>query len=79
MNTVGDNGYTVIKEKLTNAQITKIRKDLTVKPFVNTSFGVEAPAFAVYMESKRKLYLLGITELKNTDIQVILESIVVNL
>ena len=57
MNTVGDNGYTVIKEKLTNAQITKIRKDLTVKPFVNTSFGVEAPAFAIYMESKRKLYL----------------------
>ncbi len=57
MNTVGDNGYTVIKENLTNAQITKIRKDLTVKPFVNTSFGAEAPAFAIYMESKRKLYL----------------------
>ena len=58
MNTVGDNGYTVIKEKLTNAQITKIRKDLTVKPFVNIYFGVEAPAFAIYMESKRKLYLV---------------------
>ena len=57
MNTVGDNGYTVVKEKLTNAQITKIRKDLTVKPFVNASYGAEAPAFAIYMESKRKLYL----------------------
>ena len=56
MNEYGDNGYTVIKEKLTNAQITKIRKDLTVKPFVNTSFGVEAPAFCI-AESKRKLYL----------------------
>ncbi len=57
MNSVGDNGYTVIKEKLTNAEITKIRKDLTVKPFVNGSFGVEASPFAIYMESKRKLYL----------------------
>ena len=38
MNTVCDNGYTVVKEKLTNAQITKIRKDSTVKPFVNTSY-----------------------------------------
>ena len=50
MNSVGDNGYTVIKEELTNAEITKIRKDLTVKPFVNGSFGVEAAPFAIYME-----------------------------
>ena len=33
-----------------NAEITKIRKDLTVKPFVNGSFGVEASPFAIYME-----------------------------
>tara|TARA_B100001027_G_scaffold216120_1_gene191619 strand:+ start:415 stop:1866 length:1452 start_codon:yes stop_codon:yes gene_type:complete len=57
MNGVGNNGYTVLKENLTNQQITKIRKDLTVKPFVNASFGVEAVPFAIYMESKRKLYL----------------------
>ena len=38
-------------------EITKIRKDLTVKPFTNTNYGNEAPAFAVYSESKRKLYL----------------------
>jgi superfamily II DNA or RNA helicase len=65
MNTVGNNGYTVFKDSLTNQQINKIRKDLTVKPFVNASFGVEAVPFAVYMESKRKLYLpryYGISE-----------------
>ena len=66
MNTVGDNGYTVIKENLTSEQINKIRKDLTVKPYVNASFGAEAVPFAIYMESKRKLYLpryYGIKEL----------------
>lgn len=57
MNGIGNNGYTILKENLTNQQITKIRKDLTVKPFVNASFGVEAVPFAIYMESKRKLYL----------------------
>lgn len=65
MNTVGNNGYTVFKDSLTNQQINKIRKDLTVKPFVNASFGVEAVPFAIYMESKRKLYLpryYGISE-----------------
>jgi superfamily II DNA or RNA helicase len=82
MNGIGNSGYTVLKENLTSQQITKIRKDLTVKPFVNASFGVEAVPFAIYMESKRKLYLpryYGIEEFgyptsfkinKGTDIDV---------
>ena len=54
---IGNNGYSVLKDELTSSEITKIRKDLTVKPFTNTNYGNEAPAFAVYSESKRKLYL----------------------
>ena len=54
---IGNNGYSVLKEELTSSEISKIRKDLTVKPFTNTNYGNEAPAFAVYSESKRKLYL----------------------
>ena len=47
----------VLKEELTSTEITKIRRDLTVKPFTNTNYGNEAPPFPVYSESKRKLYL----------------------
>ncbi len=54
---IGNHGYSVLKEELTSSEITKIRKDLTVKPFTNTNYGNEAPPFAVYSESKRKLYL----------------------
>jgi len=50
-------GYTVVKEKLTSNQIQEIRKDLTVKPFVNTDFGAQSQPFAVYGESARKLYI----------------------
>ena len=54
---IGNHGYSVLKEELTSSEITKIRRDLTVKPFTNTNYGNEAPAFPVYSESKRKLYL----------------------
>jgi superfamily II DNA or RNA helicase len=54
---IGNHGYSVLKEELTSTEITKIRRDLTVKPFTNTNYGNEAPPFPVYSESKRKLYL----------------------
>lgn len=54
---IGKNGYSVLKEELTSSEITKIRKELTVKPFVNTNFSPDSVPFAVYSESKRKLYL----------------------
>mgnify|MGYP003993985919 CR=1 FL=1 len=50
-------GYTVLKEDLTSSEILKIRQELTVKPFVNTSYGGVAVPFPVYCESKRKLYM----------------------
>ena len=47
----------LLKKKLTSNQIQEIRKDLTVKPFVNTDFGAQSQPFAVYGESARKLYI----------------------
>ena len=58
MNTsLGKRGYTILKDELTSHELYSLRKDLTVKPFINTSYGGTAVPFPVYCESKRKLYL----------------------
>ena len=58
--TLSKRGYSIIKDELSSQQILSIRKDLTVKPFVNASYGTTPVPFPVYCESKRKLYLLNI-------------------
>ena len=55
--TLGNRGYTVLKEELNTSVLNNIRRDLTVKPFINTDYGAEANPFPLYAESKRKLYL----------------------
>ena len=55
--TLGNRGYTVLKEELNTSVLNNIRRDLTVKPFINTDYGAEANPFPIYAESKRKLYL----------------------
>lgn len=55
--TLGKRGYTILKENISSQEIYSIRQQLTVKPFVNTSYGGVAVPFPVYCESKRKLYL----------------------
>lgn len=58
MNTsLGSRGYTILKEDLSSSEIYNLRKELTVKPFVNASYGGVAVPFPVYCESKHKLYL----------------------
>lgn len=58
LNTViGKRGYTILKEELTSKEIFEIRKELTVKPFINKEYGLEPTPFPVYCESTRKLYL----------------------
>ena len=54
---IGNRGYTVLKDELSSSQITQIRSDLSVKPFVNTNYQQELPPFPIYCESKRKLYI----------------------
>ena len=58
LNTViGKRGYTVLKSELTSKELFDIRKELTVKPFVNKEYGMDPTPFPVYCESTRKLYL----------------------
>ena len=58
MNTsLSKRGYSILKDELSSSELFSIRKDLTVKPFVNASYGTVPVPFPVYCESKRKLYL----------------------
>ena len=43
--------------KLSSNFLNKIRRDLTVKPFINSGYGTESVPFPIYCESKRKIYL----------------------
>ena len=56
-NYIGPRGYSLIKENFTTGQLNEIRKELTVKPFVNKQFSAEASPFSVFLESKKKLYI----------------------
>ena len=56
-NYIGPRGYSLIKENFTTGQLNEIRKELTVKPFVNKQFSAEASPFSVFLESKKKLYM----------------------
>ena len=50
-------GYALKKNELTKKQINKIRKNLTVKPFVHQDYGIQQTPFPIYLESVKKLYL----------------------
>lgn len=51
-------GYNILKSELTEAELAKIKKELTVAPFVPTDFNMVKPApFKLYMESESKLYM----------------------
>jgi hypothetical protein len=54
---LGQKGYTLSKSQLTDDQQTKIRNDLTVKPFVMGSISSDAKVFPVYRESPNKIYV----------------------
>ena len=47
-------GYALKKKDLTKEQIKKIRKDLTVKPFIHQDYGIQQPPFPIYLESVKK-------------------------
>ena len=56
-NYISNRGYALIKENYSHAQLNEVRRDLTVKPFVNKQFSAPANPFSVFLESKKKLYL----------------------
>ena len=58
MNTfLSKRGYSILKDELTSTEKNELKKDLTVKPFVNGDYGAPPKAFPIYCESVRKLYL----------------------
>ena len=54
---LSNRGYSIIKEDTKSSILSEIRRDLTVKPFVNQDYGPKPNPFPIYAESKRKLYL----------------------
>ena len=50
-------GYSVIKNDMNSTQLHQLRKDLTVKPFINKDYPSDSSPFPVYLESHRKIYL----------------------
>lgn len=54
---LGQKGYTISKSELTEEQQTKIRNDLTVKPFVIGAISSDTKMFPVYRESPNKIYV----------------------
>jgi superfamily II DNA or RNA helicase len=54
----GQKGYTILKKELTIEQEYFIRKELSIKPFTQGSFGNNnQPSFPAYRESENKFYL----------------------
>ena len=50
-------GYAIIKQHFNFKDINRTRKELTVSPFINDSYGANSPTFPVYLESPNKIYL----------------------
>ena len=52
-------GYSVLKEQLSSAELKQVKADLTVSPFtpVAQDYGTRPEPFRIYQESKRKLYV----------------------
>jgi len=50
-------GYAIVKSEFELRELHRCRKDLTVKPFINSGYGVEGVPYPIYLESKKKLYL----------------------
>lgn len=50
-------GYAVVKKYTSFQDLTRIKKELTVAPYVNENFAAKPSPFPIYLESHKKLYL----------------------
>lgn len=50
-------GYAVVKKYIAFRDLTRIKKELTVAPYVNENFAAKPTPFPIYLESHKKLYL----------------------
>jgi superfamily II DNA or RNA helicase len=55
--TLSKRGYSIVKSELSSQELQLLRKDLTVKPYVNQNYPSDSSPFPVFMESYSKLYL----------------------
>ena len=54
---LGNKGYTIIKSYLERGELAKIKKELTVKPFIPKTSLANAISFPIFRESKTKIFL----------------------
>lgn len=50
-------GYVIQKKHFPTAKIDELKRELTVKPFVQKEFGGNVESFPVFLENKNKLYI----------------------
>ena len=50
-------GFSILKEDLNKEDIVELKKELTVKPFINGDYGVKPKSFPTFCESIKKLYI----------------------
>ena len=55
--TLSRRGFALQKKDFSPSKILKIKKELTVKPFVPTDYGAPPASFPVYIETTKKLYV----------------------
>ena len=70
---IGKNGYTILKNKLTEQQLKMLKKELSVKPKACINYGMDSQEVApiiLYSENKEKFTFLDILDILNMDYQL---------
>ena len=50
-------GYAIVKKHFNLKEITEIKNDLTVKPYVHEEYGAAPDPYPIYLESEKKIYI----------------------
>ena len=50
-------GYSLVKSKFSDQELLELKKELTVKPFINSQYNEQPKIFPVYVENDTKIYL----------------------
>ena len=63
-------GYSIVKKHFSLKELTEIKSDLTVKPYVHEEFGAAPDPYPIYLESEKKIYIpkhIGFQKFGNPD------------
>ena len=53
---LGQKGYSIFKECMDSKELTCLKEELTVSPYIPKS-PIQPPSFTIYRESKNKIYI----------------------